>query len=92
MLYSLILIAGFSFFARRKAVKAIFWNLLNLRDTYSRRIIIQRFRRVDDDEILTRMYPKLSRHQPAEDQWVRRVLDTLFGRSLVDLANRTRFL
>ena len=86
LLYSLILIAGFSFFDRRKAVatvKALFWNLLNLRDTYSKRIIIQRLRKVNDDEILTRMYPKLSRYQPAEDQLVRRVLDTLFGRSLV---------
>jgi len=86
LLYSLILLAGFSIIEPSKAVaivKAIFWNLLNLRDTYSRRITIQRSRKLNDDEILPRMYPKLPRYQPAEDQRLRRVLDALFGRSSV---------
>jgi hypothetical protein len=64
-------------------VKAIFWNLLNLRDTYSRRISIQLFRKVNDDEILPRMYPKLPRYQQAEDQRLRRILDALFGRGTI---------
>jgi len=41
------------------AVRGILWNVLNFRDTYGSRLLIQRTRRTSEAEILASMYPKL---------------------------------
>ena len=59
--------------------KAIFWNLLNLRDSYSLRLAIQSSRRESDEkQILSIMYPKIRRYQPTEYASFRRILDIIF--------------
>ena len=83
-LFSVALVAGFSLLEPMKAVavmKAICWNLLNLRDSYGLRVKIQNQRRTGEREILSWMYPRLERQQPAEHPALRRILDILFERS-----------
>jgi GT2 family glycosyltransferase len=82
LLYSLLLTAGFSIIDPGKALaimKAISWNLFNLRDTYSQRTSIQHLRKINDDTILPIMYPRLPRYQPAEYRQARRILEDLFS-------------
>jgi hypothetical protein len=65
----------------RKAVavaKAILWNPLNLRDTYSRRCEMQANRKANEKAVLTSMYPKIRRYQPAEHTTLRGILDMFF--------------
>ena len=81
LLFSLIIVAGFSILETEKAmavVKAILWNLANFRDTYIRRLKIQVNRKRDEIEILNKMYPRLKRYQPAERIKLRRILNVLF--------------
>jgi hypothetical protein len=83
-LFSLIDAVGFSILEPKKAIaiaKAIFWNLLNLRDTYSRRSAIRTNRKANEKVVLTSMYPKVRRYQPAEHTTLRRILDTFFEHS-----------
>jgi len=83
-LFSSILAVGFSIFEPIKAcavLRAIFWNLLNFKDTYPRRVRIQTSRTMSEREILARMYPRLSRYQPAENVRLRRILNILFEHS-----------
>jgi len=91
-LFSLIDAVGFSMLEPRKAVaiaKSIVWNLLNFRDTYSLRLGIQKNRKKSEIEILTNMYPKIRRYQPAEHTTLRRILDAFFehSQSLPDRLN-----
>jgi len=83
-LFSLIDAVGFCVLEPRKAIaigKAILWNLLSLRDTYSLRIAIQANRKADERELLISMYPMIRRYQPAEHTALRRILDTFFEHS-----------
>lgn len=80
-LFSSIIAVGFSIFEPMKAiaiVRAILWNLFNLKDTYARRRQIQAGRRREDREVLVKMYPRLGRYQPAEHVQLRRILNILF--------------
>ena len=80
-LYSFIAAAGLSILEPRKAVaiaRAIVWNLLILRNTYSLRLKIQASRKSSEGEVLLRMYPKIRRCQPPEHPLLRRILNTLF--------------
>jgi hypothetical protein len=81
LLFTLMIVAGFSIFEPKKAVaatRAVLWNLVNLRDTCSRRKIIQANRKVSEAKVLDEMYPNLRRYQPAEHPKLRRVLNVLF--------------
>ena len=81
LLFSLLMTMGFSVFEPRKTVavvKAIAWNVLNLKDTYRWRARIQALRRSTDAEILARMFPSIGRYQPAENVTLRRLLNNLF--------------
>lgn len=89
-LFTLLITLGFAIFEPRKAVavvKAILWNLLNLKDTHARRLKVQATRTVPDDHILPVMFPRLNRYQPVEHSCSRRLLDTLFERSRQPLQN-----
>jgi hypothetical protein len=86
-LFTLLLTLGFAILEPRKAttlVKAVLWNLLNLKETLALRLKIQRTRVVEDGEILHVMFPKINRYQPEEHTQLRRLLDALFehGQSL----------
>jgi len=81
LLFSFIVITGFCILQPTKAVamiRALLWNLFNLRDTYSWRLRIQTGRIGSESEILTRMYPGFRRHEPAKHVRIRRILNTLF--------------
>ena len=81
LLFSLLTVVGFSVFAPKKAAavaKALLWNLLNLKDTYSQRLVIQSTRKKSDSEILASMYPKIRRYQPEDYPRSRRIINTLF--------------
>jgi len=83
-LLSIIMAAGFSILDPRKAMavtKAIFWNLVNFKDTYLQRLEIQANRKTGEKEILNRMYPRLKRYEPPERVGLRRILDILFEHS-----------
>lgn len=80
-LFSLILTAGFSVLEPRKVVKivkALLWNLANLRNTYSLRLAVQARRKSAESEVLAIMYPRIRRHQPLEHPRLMRVLNILF--------------
>jgi hypothetical protein len=62
-------------------VRAILWNLLNFRDTYRCRLAIQTCRTAGENEILTRMYPRLRRYEPPKHVTLRRILNTVFEHS-----------
>jgi GT2 family glycosyltransferase len=82
LLFSLLTVVGFSVLDEPKkaaaVAKALLWNLLNLRDTYSHRLAIQSTRKRSDAEILARMYPRIRRYQPGEHAKSRRILNILF--------------
>lgn len=83
-LYSFIAAAGLSILEPRKAAaiaRAIVWNLLILRNTYSLRLNIQASRKSSEGEVLLRMYPKIRRCQPPDHPLLRRILGTLFERN-----------
>jgi GT2 family glycosyltransferase len=80
-LFSFLMIAGFLIYEPRKAVivlRAIAWNVRNLRTAYACRLRVQSRRKVSEQEILRRMYPVLTRKQPAEHASLRRILNLLF--------------
>jgi hypothetical protein len=81
LLFSLFMITGFLIYEPRKAVivlKAIAWNIRKLRATYAHRLRVQSRRKVSEQEVLRRMYPLLTRKQPAEHASLRRILNLLF--------------
>jgi GT2 family glycosyltransferase len=81
LLFSLLMVSGFLIYDRRRAIvvpNALAWNIRNLRNTYASRVLIQQRRKVDDREILLRMFPGLLRKQPAEYPGLRRILNLLF--------------
>jgi hypothetical protein len=81
LLFSLLMIAGFLIYEPRKAIivlKAIAWNIRNLRTTYAHRLRVQSRRKVSEQEVLRRMYPLLTRKQPAKHASLRRILNILF--------------
>jgi hypothetical protein len=83
-LYSLILTTGFSVLEPRKAVKivkALLWNLVNLRNTYSRRLAVQASRKSGESKVLAIMYPRIRRHHSLEHPTLRRILNILFEHS-----------
>ena len=80
-LFSLIIAVAFCILEPRKAIaiaRAISWNLFNFRDTYAQRLRIQGSRTKTETDILTRMYPRLNRYQPAQHLELRHILDILF--------------
>ncbi|MEM4648244.1 MAG: glycosyltransferase family 2 protein [Candidatus Pacearchaeota archaeon] len=81
LLFSLIIAVGFAFLEPKKAIavlRAILWNLINLKNSYAWRLKIQVNRKVSESEILKKMYPRLKRYQPAERVKLRRILNVLF--------------
>ena len=81
LLFSFIVAVGFSILESRKGasvVKAILWNLTNLKNTYAGRRQIQARRGAKECEVLGKMYPRLGRYQPAEHTRLRRILNILF--------------
>jgi len=84
LLFSFIVATGFCILEPTKAVamiRALLWNLFNLRDTYSRRLRIQTGRIGSEPIVLNRMYPRFRRHEPAKHIRIRRILNTLFEHS-----------
>jgi len=84
LLFSLLAAGGLAIPEPKKSVaivKAMLWNVLNFRDTYTRRACIQANRTVGEGEVLAKMYPRLCRHQPAQYQHMRHILDILFEHS-----------
>jgi len=81
LLFSLLTVVGFSLFEPKKAAavaKALLWNLLELKDTYSHRLTIQSTRKTGDPKILASMYPRIRRYQPDDHAKSRRILNILF--------------
>lgn len=81
LVFSFIMTAGFCILQPMKALsvlKAIVWNLFNLRDTYAQRVQVQASRTLGESEILSRMYSRLGRYQPAEHLRLRKILDIIF--------------
>jgi len=81
LLFSFIVAIGFSILEPKKAiaiVRAILWNLFNFKDAYTQRLKIQVSRVRDDAEISAKMFPRLSRYQPAQHIVLRRILNILF--------------
>jgi GT2 family glycosyltransferase len=94
LLFSLLMIAGFAILEPMKAIavlRAILWNLANLRDTWALRLRIQAGRRAGEWEILGRMYPGLRRYRPPERPGLRRALDILFEHSQLALLDPGRW-
>lgn len=80
-LFAALLILGFLILEPAKAraiIRAINWNLLNFRDTYVQRLLIQSTRKAKEDEILQSMYPNFPRYQSMEYSGLRRILNILF--------------
>jgi hypothetical protein len=80
-LFSFLMIAGFLIYEPENVIvvlKAINWNIRNLRTTYAHRLRVQSRGKVSEGEILRRMYPVLTRKQPAEHASLRRILNVLF--------------
>jgi len=81
LLFTLMMAGGYSLLEPSKAiaaVKAILWNMTNLKDTCVHRSRIQVSRNTSEAEILDKMYPNLRRYQPAERPKLRRILNVLF--------------
>jgi len=81
LLFTLMMAAGFSILEPRKAVaaaRAVLWNLLRLKDTWTWRLRIQASREASEAEVLKSMYPNIRRYQPAERPRLRRILNILF--------------
>ncbi len=80
-LFSIIITAGFSILEPKKAIsvaKAILWNIINFKKNYIWRLRIQSERKVDEREILTKMYPRIKRYRSGERAKLSRILDFLF--------------
>ena len=80
-LYSFLIMSGFLIYEPRKAVvvlKAVAWNMRNLRTAYAYRLRVQSRRKVSEQEILRRMYPRIARRQPTEYAGLRHILNVLF--------------
>jgi len=90
ILFSLLIGLGFSILEPRKALsvmRAVFWNLLDLKDIYARRLEVQTSRVNDEDaEVLAKMYPRMGRYQPAEHPRLRSILNILFEYSQTPLS------
>jgi GT2 family glycosyltransferase len=83
-LYTLLLTIGFAPMEPRKTValvKGVLWNLRNFRSTFASRLQIQGTRGIQEEEILSKMFPKLRRYQPEEHIQLRNLLDLLFEQS-----------
>jgi hypothetical protein len=83
LVFSTLLVAGFVVLEPSKAIavlKAIAWNLRELRATLRLRGSIQCKRVTGESEILRLMYPPLKRFQPPDHARVRTILDTIFAR------------
>jgi len=81
LLFTLMIVVGFSILEPKKAIaaaKALLWNLANFEDTFVQRLRIQASRKTSEAEVLQKMYPNLRRYQPAERPRLRRILDILF--------------
>lgn len=80
-LYTIMLAVGFAVLEPPKAVaviRAVLWNVLNLKDTYARRVNIQHTRIVEDDSILRAMFPEVTRYRPNDHSYLRHILDVIF--------------
>jgi GT2 family glycosyltransferase len=89
LLFGLLITLGFATYEPRKALvvpKAIVWNIENLGTSYASRLQIQSQRIASEGEVLSCMYPGLTRRQPAEHASLRRILDVLF-----EYGDRSRF-
>jgi hypothetical protein len=64
-------------------IKALLWNMVNFKDTYSKRLVIQSGRKVSDPEILRALFPNFEFH-PLRHEKLRRILNTILagGRSV----------
>ena len=88
-LYSFLIMSGFLIYEPRKAIvvlRAIAWNVRNLKTAYAYRLRVQSRRKVSEREILRRMYPRIARKQPAEYASLRRILNIL-----LEYGDRRRF-
>jgi GT2 family glycosyltransferase len=80
-LYTLLLTLGFVPLEPRKTaalLKGVLWNLRNFRSTFASRLKVQGTRGVQEEEILSEMFPKLRRYHPEEHIQLRKLLDILF--------------
>lgn len=85
LLFSSILIVGFSFQQPGMAlsiVKALVWNVRNLNCTLTERHEVRRRAISDEEAILSAMYPRYPRYEPADHTSFRKRLDMLFDRNL----------
>ena len=83
-LYTILITLGFVPLEPRKTaalVKGVLWNLSNFRSTFASRLKVQATRRVQEEEILSEMFPKFRRYQPEEHTQLRKLLDILFARN-----------
>lgn len=81
LFFSLIVSLGFSILDPLKAVaigKAILWNLVHFKDTYTWRLKIQKNKKEDEMAILRKMYPKIRRYEPSMYPNLRQILNILF--------------
>ncbi len=81
LLFSFLIMSGFFIYEPRKAIivlRAIAWNMRNLRTAYAHRLRVQSRRKMSEQEILRRMYPRIARKQPAEHASLRRIFEVLF--------------
>jgi len=81
LLFATLLTLGFFIGEPTKAramAQALGWNLLNLKNTYAHRLLIQSTRQASENEIIRKMYPNLPRFQPKEHGDVRRILNIIF--------------
>jgi len=62
-------------------VKAIIWNTVHFRDTYSKRLSIQSRRKVSEEEILMTMFPSYPAQLFHRHQKLRRILGLMFTRT-----------
>jgi len=84
LLYCLIIGFGYSIlqpFMAFALLKAVWWNILNFKDSWAERVKVQSSRRTPESEILEKMYPKLERYEPPEHVTGRRILNILFQHS-----------
>jgi len=95
LLFTLMMTAGFSILEPRKAIaaiKAILWNLANLKDTCIQRSRIQARRNTRDAEILGKVYPSLRRYQSAGRPRLRQILDVLFEYTQRDRLHKLSYI
>jgi hypothetical protein len=60
-------------------IKALLWNIVSFKDTYSKRLTIQSRRKVSEPEILRAMYPEFEIH-PLRHEKLHRILNTFLTR------------